>query len=217
MKQTFSISEVVGASWVYLKQQIWVLVGLFIGYTIITFLIGSFFPQTSMTMMVIANLITGIIGIFFMLGYYKNLFQTIDGLEPQFSAYGQQAPKFLTAFIAGLIVSIAISIGMLLLIVPGIYLALRLQFFTCFIVEENAGIMDSLKRSWALTEGHAMKLFILALVWLGLIILGVLLLVIGLFVTMPLIYMTYCNAFRLLNSPVAIADDDEMLPDVAVE
>ncbi len=207
MKPTFTISEVVKTSWSFLKEQIWVLVGLFIGYSILAGIISMFTSPTSIVTSLVVNLIVMVIAIVFMLGYYKNLFQTLDGIEPQFSAYGQQAGKFLTYFVANILMSIIVAIGMVLLIIPGIYLALRLQFFGCFIVEENAGIIDSLKKSWALTEGQVMPLLILALAMIGIAIVGALLLGVGLFVAYPLILMMQCYVFRKLNTPLAVLDE----------
>lgn len=213
MEQKFTISEVVKTSWDYLKQQIWVLVGLLIGYTILSFLLSSMFSPTSVVLFIVGSVISVVISSIFYLGYYKNLFQTIDNLEPQFSAYGQQASKFLTYFITSIILGIAVSIGFFLLVVPGIYLVLRLQFFACFIVEEDAGIVDSIKRSWAITEGRVMFLFLLFLAQLAIAIVGFLLLVVGIFVATPLIYMIQCYTFRLLNNPLAVAE--EVAQDVA--
>ena len=51
---------------------------------------------------------------------------------------------------------IIVVFGICLFIIPGIYLALRLQFFTAFIVEEDTGIIESLKRSWEITRGQGM-------------------------------------------------------------
>ncbi|MDF9829678.1 hypothetical protein [Parabacteroides sp. PF5-6] len=207
MEQTFTISEVVKTSWSYLKQQIWVLVGLLIGFTILSFLLSSMISPTSITMTIVGTVVSALISCIFYLGYYKNMFQTLDDLEPQFSAYGQQASKFLTYFIANIILGVSVTIGIMLLIVPGIYLMIRLQFYSCFIVEENAGIIDSLKRSWALTEGRAMQLFLLGLVQLAILIVGILLLGIGVLVAAPFVYMIQCYVFRLLNNPLAIAEE----------
>lgn len=207
MKPTFTISEVVKTSWGYLKEQIWVLVGLFIGYSILVGILSMFASPTSITASLIVNLIVMVIGIVFMLGYYKNLFQTLDGIEPQFSAYGQQAGKFFTYFVASLIYGIIVMIGTVLLIIPGIYMALRLQFFICFIVEEDAGIVDSLKKSWAITDGQVVPLLILALAMIGICIVGFLLLGIGIFVAAPLIYMMSCYVFRILNTPMAVLEE----------
>ena len=87
MEPKFMISEVFGTSWKYTKSQIWVLVGLFIGYFILSSIISLFgMPaQGSMVGKIIVNLISAVISSAFMLGYIKNLFQTMDGEEPQYT------------------------------------------------------------------------------------------------------------------------------------
>ena len=201
MRPKLTTSEVFGTSWKYTKSQIWVLAGLFIGYFILTMIISLFgMPaQGSLVGKIIVNLISLVFSCVFILGYIKNLFQTLDGEEPQFSAYGQQSRKIITYFIANLLFGIAVGIGTILLVIPGIYLYLRLQFFSMFIVEEDCGIIESLQKSWEITQGQIMPLLLLWLVMIGLIILGCILFFIGLFITIPLIYMMQCYAFRKLK------------------
>ena len=164
MEPKFMISEVFGTSWKYTKSQIWVLVGLFIGYFILSSIISLFgMPaQGSMVGKIIVNLISAVISSAFMLGYIKNLFQTMDGEEPQFSAYG--------------------------------------QFYSAYIVEEDCGIIESLQKSWDLTKGQGMPLFLLLLAMIGTAIVGCILFFVGLFVAVPLIYMMQCYTFRKLNT-----------------
>lgn len=201
MEPKFMISEVFGTSWKYTKSQIWVLAGLFIGYLILSSLISVLFmPAQGWVGKTVANLLSAVILSAFMLGYIKNMFQTLDGEEPQFSAYGSQARKIVTYFVASLICYVAIAIGMILLVVPGIYLALRLQFYGQFIVEEDCGITESLKRSWEITQGQGMPLFLLLLAMIGIVLVGVILLFVGVFVAVPLIYMMQCYVFRKLNA-----------------
>lgn len=88
----------------------------------------------------------------------------------------------------------------------GICLALRLQFFQAFIIEENAGIIESLHKSWEITRGQVLPLFMLALVMIGIMILGCILFGIGIFVAVPLIYMMYGYVFRKLNTPLQILE-----------
>ncbi|SEG18849.1 glycerophosphoryl diester phosphodiesterase membrane domain-containing protein [Parabacteroides chinchillae] len=202
MEAKFMISEVFSTSWKYTKSQIWVLVGLLIGMFILSFTLGIFaLPSSgSITGQIIVNFISIIISLIFSMGYIKNLFQTLDGIEPQFSAYGQQARKIFTYCTASIIVGIAVFIGCLVFLIPGIYLALRLQFFAAFIVEEDASFMDSIKRSWEITQGQVGQLFMLILAMLGIMIVGILLFGIGILFAMPLIYMMYCYTFRKLNT-----------------
>lgn len=206
MEPKFSISEVCSTSWQRTKAQIWVLAGLLIGMCIISFTLGVFsMPvQQSVVGGVVINLITCIISAIFALGYLKNLFQALDGEEPQFSAYGQQARKIITYIIANILFAIIVVIGIGLFIIPGIYLALRLQFYTALIVEDDAGIIESLQRSWEITRGQGMSLFMLMLAMIGICILGFILLGIGIFVALPLVYMMYAYVFRKLNTPLQI-------------
>lgn len=202
MGSKFMISEVTRTSWKATKPQLAVLAGLLIGFTIISFTLSVFgMPaEGSYTGQIVVTLISLIISGLFALGYYKNIFQALDGEEPQFSAYGQQARKLITFIIANLLTAVIVVIGCCLLIIPGIYLAIRLQFYAAFIVEEDAGILDSLKRSWEITKGQGGQLFLLGLVMTGLMLLGIICLVIGIFIATPLIYTMYCYTFRKLNT-----------------
>jgi uncharacterized membrane protein len=202
MEPKFTISEVFKTSWKLTKSQIWVLAGLFIGFTILSSIISLFgTPAEGSTIgTFVVSLISLIISSLFVLGYYKNLFQTIDGEEPQFSAYGQESRKVFTYLITNIIYSCILIIGLILLVIPGIYLALRLQFYTAFIVEENAGIKESLQKSWKLTEGQTMPLFLILLTTIGISIIGCIFFFIGLFVAIPLSYMMQCYIFRKLNT-----------------
>lgn len=202
MGSKFMISEVTRTSWKATKPQLAVLAGLLIGFTIISFTLSAFgMPaEGSYTGQIVVTLISLIISGLFILGYYKNIFQALDGEEPQFSAYGQQARKLITFLIANLLITVIVVIGCCLLIIPGIYLAIRLQFYAAFIVEEDAGILDSLKRSWEITKGQGGQLFLLGLVMMGLMLLGIICLIVGAFITTPLIYTMYCYTFRKLNT-----------------
>ena len=202
MEPKFMISEVFGTSWKHTKSQIWVLVGLFIGFSILSMIVTLFgMPaQGSIVGRVIVQIVSLLISCIFMLGYVKNIFQALDGEEPQFSAYGQQSRKIITYLIANILFSIAVCIGMVLLIIPGIYLYLRLQFFTAFIVEEDCGIIESLQKSWNMTQGQTLPLFLLLLTMIGTAIVGFILFFVGFFVAVPLIYMMQCYTFRKLNT-----------------
>ncbi|MCC8171090.1 MAG: hypothetical protein LIP00_04755 [Parabacteroides sp.] len=218
METKFQISEVFATSWKAVKSQIWVLVGLFVGYAILSMIISSFTtPPTPVNpydvnwgRIVIVNLISLIVGGLFMLGYLKNLFQTLDGIEPQFSAYGQQARKIVTYIVMALLYSLILMVGLIFFIIPGIYFAIRLQFAPAFIVEENMGVIDSLKMSWNITKGNIGQLFLLWLAMTGICILGLIVLIIGIFVAVPLIYMMYCYTFRkLYPNPLALQNEEE--------
>jgi hypothetical protein len=233
MESKFTISEVLSDAWAALKSQIWILVGLLIGYVILYSVLGMLLSpamEGSVALAIIINLVLCAVTLVFSLGYLKNLFQALDGEEPQFSAYGQQANKIGIYFVAAVIYAILvyivvllfigimfvtgsmsiilISIGTLLFIIPGIYIALRLQFYVAFIVEEDADIIESLQKSWAITKDQVLPLLLLALAMIGIIIVGIICFGVGVFVAGPLIILMQCCVFRKLNSPLNVIEEE---------
>lgn len=71
-----------------------------------------------------------------------------------------------------------------------------------FIVEEDAGITDSLKRSWEITKGQGLPLFMLFLTTLAIILVGMIIFFIGIFLAFPILLMMQCYVYRKLNSPL---------------
>lgn len=58
----------------------------------------------------------------------------------------------------GLLSSVLIMVGFVLLIVPGFIVLARISLASMVMFEENLGIVDSLKRSVKLTEGHTIEM-----------------------------------------------------------
>jgi hypothetical protein len=53
----------------------------------------------------------------------------------------------------------AIVFGFILLIIPGLILITRFYFAQYFLIEENLGVFDAMRRSNAITKGHAMAVW----------------------------------------------------------
>jgi uncharacterized membrane protein len=246
MESKFSIPNVLRTSWKALIPQIWILAGLLIGYALLSLILASVLsPLLSSSWVggIIVNLVSLIIGLVFSLGYVKNLFQALDGDEPRFSAYGQQARKIGTYFVSNLLYGILVcviaalflvpyfyllyhfsfikdvfvpgyapvipeggglplffmGIGALCLLLPSVYFGIRFTFYQAFIVEDDAGIVESLGKSWEITKGQELPLFLLGLIMIGISIVGILVFLIGIFVATPLIWLMHCCVFRKLN------------------
>lgn len=210
MNSSIRVSDVFQPSWKYTKSQIWILAGLYIGYIIISFTLGIFVSAAngSVGSGLLSALVSMVLAAMFYLGYFQNMFQTMDGEEPQFSAYLQSPQKIINVIIATLVYGIVVLLGTVLLIIPGIYVAIRLQFFLMFILDENAGAIDAMRKSWRLTQGRFGFLFLLGLTQILIAIIGLCFLGIGYFVAIPLIMMMECYTYRLLNSPLKVSTDE---------
>ncbi|HZW60635.1 MAG TPA: hypothetical protein VFF04_00235 [Candidatus Babeliales bacterium] len=103
-------------------------------------------------------------------------------------------PKVIIATILSLLVIIP---GLILLIIPGIYLTIRLYFFWFFILDKNAGIFESLKLSWQATRGQVWHLFLLLLV---LALFGLAVKMVAFFFLLPFTLIVYVYVYRRLTS-----------------
>lgn len=70
----------------------------------------------------------------------------------------------LNGFVGGIVVLVLTAIGLILLIVPGVFLALVFFFVRQEIAVEDENFVDAMAGSWYLTAGNRIELFGLALV-----------------------------------------------------
>jgi hypothetical protein len=73
----------------------------------------------------------------------------------------------LLGWFGGILLAIGIGIGLLLLIIPGIFIAVATIFYRQEIAVADKGIISGIKGSWNLTKGHRIELFGLLVVLFG--------------------------------------------------
>jgi len=71
---------------------------------------------------------------------------------------------FLPLLGVGILVGLGTMLGFILLVVPGVILAVMWSVATAVVVVENGGVTDSLQRSRELTKGHRWPIFGLAVI-----------------------------------------------------
>ncbi len=106
-------------------------------------------------------------------------------------------------FIASILEAVIVSVGLLFLIVPGIFLATRLSMAPYLILDRRVGALEALRGSWALTQRSAWDLFLLALLSLLINCLGALALGIGLLWSLPTTLVAYAFVYRKLQDGLA--------------
>ncbi len=111
--------------------------------------------------------------------------------------------RFWTFVGAAILAAIAIILGLILFIVPGIILGVLFMFVGYLVIDKGANVKDALKGSWALTKGSRWKLFFLSLALIGINILGLLALIVGLFVSVPVSFLATVYAYRALSGTKA--------------
>jgi uncharacterized membrane protein len=115
---------------------------------------------------------------------------------------GSKASSYLIGCILYVII---VSVGFLLLIIPGIYLAIKYQFFAVCILDKDVSAVEALKMSGRITKGSWGDCFWLVVEQGIACLLGLLALGIGLFWAVPTVLVAHGYAYRSLAGELAPA------------
>ena len=199
--KSFSISQAIGKGWQLTTANL----GFLLGVMVVAFVV----PQIVQSVLINEmnpGLFGGLITLAAMaysfivtMGLYKVCLMLVDGQKPQFNDLFSQYPKLINYLVAGILFILGVALGSILLIIPGIWFALRYQYFGMAIVDKNMGPIEALKYSGQITQGNVLKLFGMALASMGVIVLGLLALILGVFVAMPVVYLAMAYIYRTLS------------------
>ena len=86
-----------------------------------------------------------------------------------------------------------------LILIPVIFVQLRLCFFNFYIIDREYAVIDAMKKSWAITEDHILHILIYFLIFVVCNLLGMITMI-GIFFTAPISYLFFCFYFRSINN-----------------
>lgn len=208
MTETFSVSECIRFGWESFKSRAWFLVGITLVYGVASWIISAIGGGSAEVVASrpddfmaggVSFLITFPLGIFLSMCFAGFWLKAHDKLpEVTFKTLWNPHPfwKFLGAKILS---SIAVIIGLVLLIIPGIILAIAFIPVPYLVLERKLGPIEALKESWRITKGHRWQIALLLGALLGLNLLGLLALVVGLLVTVPISALATVHAYRFME------------------
>lgn len=80
------------------------------------------------------------------------------------NAYGEGLVRaMLHGFVAGILLRILVVVGLVFLVIPGIFIAVALALYLAYISLEDKGFVGGLKSSWGATRGNRFNLYLLGL------------------------------------------------------
>jgi len=206
----FSKGEAIRFGWDRMKDNL----GFFIVYLIILFSVEFFFSA-------FAGLFEDslpFLSFIFNVGYWiviiiSSLFVVKIGLrlydQNKIGSYGFlsfSSSLFFKYLLGYLLLWLVIIIGLILLIVPGMYLAIKYQFVPYLIVDKNMDVIEAFKKSGKMTDGSKWNLFLLTILLVIIIFLGFLAFIVGIFVALP-IAMAVAYVYRKLSSNEVVHSD----------
>jgi hypothetical protein len=144
-------------------------------------------------------LIRNLVSIFLSLGATRIGLNLVSGREISVEMLFGGSKKFLPAVGATILYMLMVCIGLVLLIVPGVYLAMRYGQYLTAMVDRDLGVFESFSYSSTLTTNNRMNLFLLALMAILISLAGCLALCIGLLFAMPVIWLGWVVAYRWMQ------------------
>jgi len=153
-------------------------------------------------MRVIYQLVTGLlVNVPLGLGLAYAFLRAARGQTPE---VGDLFVPFRRAYVASIASSVlyglCVLVGLVLLIVPGIIIAIRLGFYTFLVVDEGYGPPAALQESWDRTRGYGWTIVGVSLLAIPIVLLGVLALVVGVIPAVMVVQLAEASLFVAITA-----------------
>ena len=190
------------SSWKRFKPRATTLVALFLTYLIISVIASGILyvlPENLPLKSGLQTFILLLLYSIFSICHIKNMNYAIKRQPFSIPDLNDEKRTLLNHFFATILYSAIVLIGTLFFIIPGIYLAVRLQFYTYAIIEIGQGAIESIRYSWHLTRNASTELLILTAYALLVLCVGLILFILGIFVAIPYTLMIQCYTHKILS------------------
>jgi hypothetical protein len=204
--------EVLGLAWERFKRSWFVLVAGYVAVTVFTQLLArgpalllsagaQGAGQAPMFALVVLLGTVASLGIstFFMVGMFRMWLEVARGGTPSFGMIFLGGDRFLPMLGLYMVMIPAFVIAFMLFFVPGVIVALGLSLAPFYVIDANMGPIEAMGASWAATKGHKGKLFGFGLLSMGVMILGGLALLVGVFAAIPVVYVAWAIVYTRLS------------------
>jgi len=167
----------------------------------------------------LVSLLSYVVNIIISMAIIKIILEFLDGhSNPSWEKISSSFPLFWKYLGGTILTSLIVMVGFILLIIPGIYAMLRLQFVSYFIVDKGLAPLDAMKESSELTKDIKFELLLFLIVLCGINLLGFIALGIGLLVSVPVSMIAIAYVYRTLSGckPIITVDDLPTQPEVHI-
>lgn len=195
----FSIGESIRYGWNKAKEH----VELVLLATLLTLAISALVEGIGNNKQNLSTTLLWLLGTLFLIiikiGYYKIFLRIYDGESPKFADIFKGCEYFWRYLGTSILFSLAVCGGLILLVIPGIFWAVRFSFSPIIVVDTKTTPIAAMKESYAITKNNFWKilLFWMAIILINLI--GLMLFGIGLIITIPVSTLASVYVYRELS------------------
>ena len=123
----------------------------------------------------------------------------IDGRPISGESLLPDGSTLISYIIASLVFSVMVAVGLVLLVIPGLIVAVIFGLYGWALVDKRLDPIESLRESSRLTRGHRWQLFAFALAAIFINILGLFALIIGVLITSAVTLIAAGHVYRQLD------------------
>ena len=197
---TFSIKEAYTFGWETFKKNPWFFVGATFALLAASMIINSLTGGRYGVEGIIGTLISLAFGVLVSIAYARlALISYADPMKVRWQDLW--APEHILNMLGTTILQgIIVGVGFILLIIPGVIAALLLSFVQLMVVDKSLSPILAIKKSYHLAKGHLLQLFLFGLCAILLNAVGLVALVIGLTVSIPVTLLSFVYVYHKLSS-----------------
>ncbi len=195
----FEIGEAVAAGW----RRFWPNILPMAAFAVVVWAINGIFQllqrDANAGGRFVLSLISFVVSQLVAIGWIKIALDITDGRPISAQAVIDRFRLVVPYLIAALLFILMVSVGLILLIVPGIIVFIVFVFYGFHIVDTGStDPIGALRRSAEITRGNRGRLFLFGLLLLGINLLGVLLLIVGVLITSGISLLAVAHVYRQL-------------------
>lgn len=134
------------------------------------------------------------------MGWLRVSLKLVDGLTFDVGDFFPTGEQLVSYVVASILFSLAVAIGLIALVIPGVAFAVTFAFYGFGIVDKGYEAVESLQRSAELTRGYRLDIlyFVLALIMLNIV--GFLMFIVGILVTSGISLIAFGYVYRSLQN-----------------
>jgi len=200
----FSVESALGVGWGTFKSRPWFFVGSSL-VILAAYLLAGFAGAavdvfgTPETPSLLGHAVDILLGTFIdmsMVGFYLAAHANPETVT--LSALWDWRRPFWMFLVVSILFQLAVVVGLVLFIVPGIIALLVFLFAPVIVIDQGLGPIEAMKESMRITRGHLWPLLGLVVLLVLLVFAGIVALFVGVLVAIPVAMLSLVHAYRAL-------------------
>jgi len=199
-QRTIDIQAIYKYSYRQFKKYASFLIGITVTYYVLAVVPRIFFyfqtPEEPTTQSQLSSLVLTLVQLYLGLGFTRVVLLLLDDKFAEVSDMFNGFRMFISYFVASFLYGMGVLAGLFLLVLPGIYVAIRFQFYPYYIIEHGDSGIIALQKSFYATKHLTLDLFLFGITVVAANALGMLAFGIGIIFTYPITTMATAIIYK---------------------